>query len=116
MCADKEIQLDGTASIGTNLIYQWTTTGGNIIFGANSSIATIRGKGRYYLTVTSGRCSHEHELIITNDQVTPRIEIAAPGVLSCLNPQIQIDASATEEGPTITYSWWTPDGNIVSGQ
>lgn len=116
VCADKEIQLDGTASIGTNLTYEWTTTGGNLISGQNSSIVTVRGKGRYYLTVTSGICQHTYEVIITNNQVTPRIEIATPGVLSCLEPQIQIDASATEEGPTITYQWWTPDGNIVSGQ
>jgi gliding motility-associated-like protein len=44
--------LDGTASIGKNLVYQWTTTTGKIESGANTGNPVISSFGEYFLEVT----------------------------------------------------------------
>ena len=44
--------LDGTASIGKNLVYLWTTTTGKIESGANTPNPVVSNFGAYYLEVT----------------------------------------------------------------
>lgn len=115
ICASKPIELDGSASIGNNLVYSWTNNKGQIISGENTSKVTILGPGTYTLTVASGICVSETSIRIDNNQLTPRIEIVEPPQISCLNPSITIDASLSETGANITYLWTTKNGNIVSG-
>lgn len=44
--------LDGTSSIGNNLVYKWTTQNGKIESGANTSNPVISSFGAYFLEVT----------------------------------------------------------------
>ncbi|WP_394767510.1 hypothetical protein, partial [Ferruginibacter sp.] len=46
------VALDGSASTsGQNIVYSWTTTNGNIVSGANNTVATVSKQGTYVLTV-----------------------------------------------------------------
>jgi gliding motility-associated-like protein len=44
--------LDGTASVGSKLVYQWTTNSGKIESGANTPNPVVSSFGAYYLKVT----------------------------------------------------------------
>lgn len=44
------------------------------------------------------------------------IEIELPGILSCENSTIELDASSSTSGPEVEFIWSTSNGNIVSGQ
>ncbi len=58
-------------------------------------------------------CTQTDEVNINLIQVQASAPFLLP--LSCANPEITIDATASSSGPNIFYQWTTPDGNIVSG-
>ncbi|WP_027386322.1 choice-of-anchor L domain-containing protein [Chryseobacterium gregarium] len=67
-----------------------------------------------YVLVKSGFCSKVAELqLIKAPQITAAI--APPGVLTCTNSQITLNASASVFPAGATFSWTTTGGNIVSG-
>ena len=52
-CVLTEVALDGSgSSTGTNIVYLWTTNGGNILSGANSLSPLVDASGVYQLLVT----------------------------------------------------------------
>jgi len=52
-CVLTEVALDGSgSSTGTNIVYLWTTNGGNILSGANSLSPLVDASGSYQLLVT----------------------------------------------------------------
>lgn len=52
-CVLTEVSLDGSgSSTGTNIVYLWTTNGGNILSGANSLSPLVDASGSYQLLVT----------------------------------------------------------------
>lgn len=42
--------------------------------------------------------------------------IEPPSTLGCATPIVTLDGSNSSSGPFISYTWSSPDGNIVSGQ
>lgn len=50
--ADEDIMLDGTASSGIDLRYDWNTTDGNIVSGESTPTPVVDAFGTYYLEVT----------------------------------------------------------------
>lgn len=67
-----------------------------------------------YVSVKNGFCSKVAELqLIKAPQITATI--ATPGVLTCTNSQVTLNASASVYPTGSTFSWTTTNGNIVSG-
>ncbi|PTT75265.1 MULTISPECIES: choice-of-anchor L domain-containing protein [unclassified Chryseobacterium] len=67
-----------------------------------------------YVSVKNGFCSKVAELqLIKASQITATI--ATPGVLTCTNSQVTLNASASVYPTGSTFSWTTTNGNIVSG-
>lgn len=113
-----EVQLDGSASSsGPDISYQWTTSNGNIVSGANSDIATVNQGGTYTLTVLyddgSASCSVDTDVIVDEIATPPAADAVALDILSCANDQVQISAQGSEEGSDIDYFWTSLDGHIV---
>jgi hypothetical protein len=52
-CAVQSVVLGGTGSIGSQFTYQWTTTDGQIVSGANTLNPTVNKPGTYVLLVTN---------------------------------------------------------------
>mgnify|MGYP000212260369 CR=1 FL=1 len=117
-CINPTLQLQGSGSTGPNILIQWTANPGNIVSGANTYSPTINQPGIYYLTVTNtaNGCSSSDFVLIEANFDQPVAVIAPPGVINCYTPTIELDASASSEGPGITYTWTTSGGNFVSGQ
>jgi gliding motility-associated-like protein len=117
-CLVTELSLDGQNSdAGASIIYQWTTTDGNILSGASTINPTIDAAGAYILEVTNSdnTCQSADTVMVTEDVVTPMATIVDPPLMGCQNPVIFLDAGASSSGPGIVYEWTSPDGSILSG-
>lgn len=118
-CATTEIQLDGTGSdSGSNIIYSWTTVDGNIVEGEDSPSPFVNAAGTYVLEVTNEQngCSSTDEVVVMQNGAIPAANAGEDGTLNCNVLTVQLDGSASESGPDITYSWSTEDGNIIEGE
>ncbi|MCS6929031.1 MAG: choice-of-anchor L domain-containing protein [Saprospiraceae bacterium] len=117
-CVNPTLQLQGSGSTGPNIVIQWTANPGNIVSGANTYAPTINQPGVYYLVVTNtaNGCSASDFVHIEANFDQPVAVIAPPGIINCYTPEIDLDASASTQGPDITYTWTTVGGNFVGGQ
>ncbi len=87
--------------------------GNNNTIGAPTAFSSA-GNQTIYVLVKNGFCSKVAELqLIKAAQITA--SIATPGVLTCTNTQITLNASASVYPTTSTFLWTTAGGNIVSG-
>ncbi len=115
-CNNPEAVLNGLLIADPNIVYQWTTSGGNIVTGGTSTTPTVDAAGTYYLAVsdTSNGCTAIDSVMVTADTIPPTVIISPTDSIHCNQLQIIIDASASS-GSIDSYSWSTSDGNIVSG-
>ncbi|WP_273444807.1 gliding motility-associated C-terminal domain-containing protein [Neolewinella agarilytica] len=105
------------SSSGSNIRYEWTTTDGNILSGANGASPEVDAQGTYQLTVIhqpSG-CRATASVMVTAEETMPLARIALPDELSCDSPSIQLDGSGSAMASNIAAVWTTPNGNFESG-
>jgi hypothetical protein len=114
-CDADTIQVMATASEGTNIVYEWTSTDGNIIGDTNTVNVVVVGAGTYTLTVrdTLNNCS----VSVSFDAVMTALPIADAGmnaIIDCANPAITLDGT-NSAGNDLIYAWTSENGNILSG-
>ena len=117
-CNNSSVTLDASGSSGQgNLSYQWSTSTGNIVSGANTANPVVDQIGVYDVEITDAEngCTSIASVVVTEDFSTPNIVIAAPPFLDCNNVNDIIDASASDNGPNYSYQWTTSNGVIESG-
>ncbi len=111
-CIISTVQLLGSSQ-GQNVTYAWTGPNG---FTSNQQNPNTNVTGPYTLTVTAPNgCTSTATATVTQNIAPPTASIAAPPKLNCNNATVQLNATASSQGPNFTYSWTTPNGNIVSG-
>ena len=98
--------LDGTASIGKNLVYLWSTTTGKIESGANTPNPVVSSFGAYYLKVTDAfGCADTDTMNVYRlaqapvanddyDTTSYRTEAIIPVLLNDTDPQNSINPSS----------------------
>ncbi|MEM6965613.1 MAG: hypothetical protein AAF573_12655, partial [Bacteroidota bacterium] len=103
------------SSVGAALVYEWTTTDGNILSGDASLFVEVNTGGTYVFTIqnTQNGCSSTDVVEVTEEDCTPVAIIAAPDILTCTQTQITLDGSASSDWSTIIYQWTDPDGNTI---
>ncbi|MEO1260515.1 MAG: T9SS type A sorting domain-containing protein [Bacteroidota bacterium] len=117
-CANPTATLDGSgSSSGPNIAYEWTTSDGNIVSGANTNMPVVDEPGTYITTVIDlvNGCTASDETVVTNNSVLPVAQVAPPANIDCLNSSVELDGTGSSTGPDIEYQWTTANGNIVSG-
>lgn len=104
------VQLTGSSST-PGVTYQWT--GNSIVSGQTTTSPVVNATGVYTMTVTNPAtgCVNSATITVVGDGNEPDISISNPGVISCDNPTIILNATSTTPGIT---SSWTGTG-IVSG-
>lgn len=117
-CATQLVVLNGQGSSqGSDFAYAWFTADGLIVSGGNTLSPEVAAPGMYQLTVanTMNGCAATDSVQVFQDIQTPSAVILAPDTLTCANPVIQLDATGSDSGPSLQYSWTTNDGVILSG-
>lgn len=117
---DGQVDIDAsTSTAGANVFYNWFTPDGNIVSGFGTSVITVNAPGEYRLEVVFDDgvtfCVDEVTVTVTDDQPTAVAAAAVNGRIDCDNPTLELSGAGSSTGPDWTYSWTTPDGNIVSG-
>ena len=116
-CTQQTVVLNGTGSAsGSNMVYGWTTTNGNIISGTTTNSATVNAAGQYTLNVlnNSNGCSASQTVQVSDNTVLPLAEAGPPFTLTCDVAQTTLQGSGSS-GAIYAYAWTTQGGNIVSG-
>ncbi len=119
-CETLEVTLEGSfeSLSDPNVIsFYWGDQNDQIIDGEESQTLVVSEPGTYtfYAFNPQSFCYDEYSVEVGNDLEEPFIEIAEPLILNCDNPVITIDASASSDGPTMSFEWTEFAGNIVSG-
>jgi hypothetical protein len=105
--------LDGAASTGINLTYNWTTINGTIDSQTGAE-ATVSDAGDYELTVTGDNgCSDV--TVVTVSMATSITETTAPTIApsDCGIDNGSITGIVVSGDPTLTYSWENTSGTEV---
>lgn len=112
-CTLPQITLNASAStVPTGSTILWTTTGGNIVSGANSLTPVVNAGGVYTLTVTNVTqpgnltCTFTNSVTVTQDKVLPVANLAATFQQICPGESVTLTASGGA-----TYNW----GNGLTG-
>jgi len=190
-CTDLTSVLDASQSDnGAGYTYEWTTTDGNIVSGANTLVATVDAAGTYKFTLTntnngctsiktiqvdsnvdapvfsvqndtltcnttsvtlcvnvtsdfdsviwnasglnglcmttstpgnfeftiygSNGCDEISMATAVDNSQAPNIVIATPGTLGCSVDNIDLNASASDNGDSFIFSWTTSNGHFTS--
>lgn len=118
-CAVNQLPLDGGISLPSGLLsFEWTTSNGVITGAPDATIINAAAGGNYQLEVTNSLngCTATTSVQIGVDTLAPYITIATPEPITCLKPQVELNAGNSASGPGITYAWSAGSGGtIVSG-
>lgn len=109
-CIQAQVPLNGSASSGDNLVFEWTDADNNIV---STDASTITGdEGVYNLLVTNNvnGCTDTDQVNIDIDADFPTIDPGSPTTLTCDVTEAILDGSNSSGGTNLTYVWQDPDG------
>ncbi len=117
-CGRTSLAIDASAgNQGPEFQYSWNTTDGNILQGDDTATPLIDAPGTYTATLlnTDNGCSRTNSVQVEEDITAPTASVTPPEMVTCAQPTVSIDASASSSGPNFTYEWTTTDGAIDQG-
>jgi len=112
ICTGASTQL--IAAGDPNAVYIWEPIDGLDDPSSQTPIASPEVTTNYTVSYTD-LCGIERTDEVTVEVSDLQVEIAKPLLITCDNPQVNLQASNNFNND-INYSWSTSDGNIVSGQ
>lgn len=118
-CTNNLVVLDASNSDdSTHIGINWTTIGGNIIGGQGTLMLSVNTPGDYILTLYDSvtTCFAYDTVTVISNQAPPPVNAGPDGLVNCTTTSINIGPASNPGDSTLVYAWFTPDGNIVSGQ
>lgn len=113
-CTQTSLTLNATATpAGTT--FAWTGPDGFVSSLANP---TVNAPGVYTVTATHpvNGCTSQAVTFVESNAIPPTAYAGQDLPLNCVNGFLTLNGTGSSTGSQITYSWSTPDGNIVIGQ
>ncbi len=105
-CAKPTISLDGSGSAsGSGITYNWTTTNGHIVSGANNAICIVDAIGTYTLAVTSSQsgCTAIENVNVSGNFGVP-VASANSGTISCGQSSVEICINVTGQYESVLWA------------
>ena len=118
-CFSDSLQLDGTASTsGAGISYQWLSSNGNLLSGADTPTPYVDQAGTYFLIVTdSGNgCRDTSAVAIAENTTAPPVEAGPGQLITCLADTAWLDGSDTYAGSLYQYEWTDGGGQTIAWQ
>jgi len=110
-CTQPETELDGSGSQGgSTVVFQWSTTNGNIIGANNHARIRVGAAGTYQLIVrdTTTQCSDTSTVVVSSQQIPPIARAGQDLELTCSAPIATLSAQGSATGNNIRYRWQGP--------
>lgn len=115
-CALSSATLNGNVSpAGGSYFYQWLTSDGQILLGANGLTPIAGASGTYVLIVLNEQngCIGKDEVKLIDDSRKPLVQIENPSILTCAHPTIILNGDQSAKGNNIVYQWITTGGHFT---
>ncbi len=106
----------GSAS-GPNIRYTWSGGAGGVDPMPNNTFEVeVTAAGIYTLEVldTLNGCTGIDSVLVAQDTTLPNIIIADPGILSCTDTVLSLDASQSDRGDEIVVQWTALGGQPIN--
>jgi len=101
-----------------NLTAASTTNGATITwtgFAAGQNPVSVTAPGTYTATATTANgCSTSASVTVTQDNAKPNLSVTQPAVLNCTTTSVNLTATSTTNGATITWTGFAAGQNPVS--
>lgn len=99
------------------LNYSWSTTTGTILGSSTVNPAVAGAPGIYILewTVPENGCTNSSSLTVLENITPPTADAGPDAGLPCDGTDLQLDGTASFGQGTLTYSWSSMNGSILSG-
>ncbi|GAB5554762.1 MAG: hypothetical protein Sapg2KO_43530 [Saprospiraceae bacterium] len=96
--------------------YQWTAQRGLPIDDANTASPLINFADTFIVAFTDlqNGCQSQDSLVVSLDTLTPAAVIAPVSLLDCQVREFDLDASSSDQGPSILIDWQTSNGGNIS--
>ncbi|GAB4498420.1 MAG: hypothetical protein OHK0019_33680 [Saprospiraceae bacterium] len=108
-CVNTSTTIGGSSSSGPNFTYLWTGPG---ITPANETLAqpTVSTAGIYQIIVTNtvNGCTASNDVVVNTDAVYPIASAGTDGLITCAQPGVVLDGSASSSGAGFQVVWAGP--------
>ena len=107
-CGAPVQSLNGVASsTGDLFVYQWTTTGGNILSGVDGLVPSVDDDGIYQLLVTNTEngCTATDQVVVDVDQELPIVDAGPDQILNCEVNEVDLIGDNSSTGGAFIYNW-----------
>lgn len=119
-CNNPIVNLTGFGSTNNAAItYQWTTPDGQLVPGTETQIdAQASAAGLYIINVTNNNsnCTSIDSVIVVADTIPPTAIAGVDQLINCIVNSVTLDASASDVGPNLIYSWTEPNGDVTENE
>lgn len=109
-CLTPQVQLQGTASSGSNFTYVWTAFGGGRIVSGDSTLTPTVDSGGYYVlrvTNTANGCIRRDTAFVAPKNLPPAVTISH-GPITCADPTVTLATTTGASRPA--FAWTGPNG------
>lgn len=116
-CDPGNLQLDvSPVDNSRSYTYQWTAQSGLIFNDANTASPLINFADTFIVSFIDQQngCQSQDSLVVRLDTLTPSAMIAPVPLLDCQVREFELDASGSDQRPSIQFNWQTSNGGNIS--
>lgn len=115
-CVDTAISLQANVSPVGNYSYQWSSTDGNILNGADGPTPRVDAAGNYQLIVVNldTGCSDTSFTQVVLNTITPQLVGANDTILTCDPGNLRLNVSPLDNSKTYAYQWSAQSGQFIT--
>lgn len=117
-CLNTLGNLSAAASTLTNTTLNWTALTGSIDPSQVDQISIAVPAGEYELTIidNSNGCESKDTVSVIDNAIAPLVLAEETVELGCLSQSVTLDASNSQAGSSISYTWTDAQGNVLSSE
>jgi gliding motility-associated-like protein len=115
-CLNTLGNLSAAGSTLSNTTITWTALAGSIDPSLVNQVSIVVPAGLYELAVMNDQngCVSKDTVEVTDNAIAPLISTAETVELGCLSQTVTLDASNSQAGSSISYTWTDAQGNVLS--
>jgi hypothetical protein len=100
---------------GSGMNLSWSSSDGQFVSATNGTQVVVNRAGTYSVLVSNPQngCSSTAALLVLADQTRPSLQIAPPGLLSCVQNSSTLSAAITQAGSNYSIAWSSNGGSFL---